>query len=525
MSQEYQLIAKRAIAGAQSSPKIKPSRLVEVYEIARQICSLTDMEILPGHIMTVLEKYLPGERCIIARVDTGGTVQVLQHNLESLPGELADWPVCRTAIKSVLADGDAVLFIDRIESPDVMASVKSKNISSFICSPLTLQSKPEGFVYVDTSTRRQSIFSKEDLSFLSLVAVFIGIALNNAQEFEETRQQMHQTREALLHSKIVGSSAMLKKAFDELRRLARADVPVLLYGEPGTGKELFAEATHTLSQQSKGRYEAVNMAAIPRDMLESELFGHVAGSFTGALRNRKGRFELAHHGTLFMDEIGELDISLQPKLLRAVENKRIRKLGAETDLEVDVRIVCATNRNLKDMVASKTFRQDLHDRLAGFSIHIPPLRERKDDIPLLVAHFQKQSGSSQKYTAEALNALQNYSWPGNIRELGTVIKRIDILCDAQTITSREVRRYLNLTAGKIPPAGDNPIRFPQQTAFPSLAAVEQEHILTVAQHVEALGGTREDAAQILGIGRSTLCKKLTDYQHNSDAEQTVRKSP
>ncbi|NWF51344.1 MAG: sigma-54-dependent Fis family transcriptional regulator [Ignavibacteriaceae bacterium] len=241
------------------------------------------------------------------------------------------------------------------------------------------------------------------------------------------------------HSPIIGHSAALDRVFDLILHAANSQGNVLIQGESGTGKELCAKKIHANSARKNKPFVVINVSAIPENLLESELFGYEAGAFTGAAKAKKGKFELANGGTLFLDEIGDMDFNLQAKILRAIQNREIERLGGTTLIPLDIRIIAATNRELKPLVAEKKFRQDLYYRLNVIDIRLPPLRERKEDIPDLVDYFiQKyaliESKNITHFTDEVLNALLEYDWPGNIRELENVIERAVIMCDSEEIT-------------------------------------------------------------------------------------------
>lgn len=317
---------------------------------------------------------------------------------------------------------------------------------------------------------------------------------------------------------IVGDDAKLKHVTVALHRAAATDTTVLLEGESGTGKELFARALHALSPRADGPFVAINCAAIPETLLETELFGHEKGAFTGAAARKPGKFELAHRGTLFLDEIGDLPLSLQAKILRALEEKRFERVGGTTLLHVDVRVVAATNRHLKAAVAARQFREDLYFRLSVFPITIPPLRERPDDIPMLAKYFIERFCRDLKKKTLALapaavQDLSEYGWPGNVRELQNCIERAVILTEGDTIHAR----HLNLTfrdAASAAPAGDDPwaqIDLSGTLAEASrrvLAEVERRKIELVLKDV---GGNRGRAAEILQVSYKTFTAKLREY--------------
>ena len=323
--------------------------------------------------------------------------------------------------------------------------------------------------------------------------------------------------------RIIGEDANLRHVLQQLHRAAATDATVLLEGESGTGKELFARGLHALSPRADAPFVAINCAAIPDTLLETELFGHEKGAFTGAVARKAGRFELAHRGTLFLDEIGDLPLALQAKILRALEEKRFERVGGTQSLHVDVRVVAATNRNLKQRVAERQFREDLFFRLSVFPIQIPPLRERSQDVVILARHFVDRfcrdlNKKPLVLSTVALDELNSYSWPGNVRELQNCIERAVILCDGDTIQPR----HLNLS-----------FRQPSTVALaPSpwedidLSGTMTEVVRRVTSEVERrkldralseAAGNKQRAAEALQISYKTMLQKLKDYGIAEDA--------
>jgi DNA-binding NtrC family response regulator len=296
---------------------------------------------------------------------------------------------------------------------------------------------------------------------------------------------------------MVGQSLVLQILFSKLQKVASTDLTVLIQAESGCGKELAARAIHDLSQVSKGPYVILNCGAISRELIESELFGHEKGAFTGALNRRIGAFEQAHNGTLFLDEIGELPLELQPKLLRVLENKTIRRVGGDFDQKVNVRVVAATHRDLSDMVDKGDFREDLFYRLNVIDLGIPPLRERKEDIPLLCEHFLRMSDPKgiKRITPESVEKLKSHDWPGNIRELRNVLLRALVFSESDVkpddIEFISERRAVKTAGNSI-----------------DLREVEKQKI---KEALSLSGGHRKKAADLLGIARSTLFKKLNEF--------------
>jgi transcriptional regulator with PAS, ATPase and Fis domain len=321
---------------------------------------------------------------------------------------------------------------------------------------------------------------------------------------------------------IIGEDAKLKQVSLMLHRAAATDATVLLEGESGTGKELFARALHALSPRADGPFVAINCAAIPEALLETELFGHEKGAFTGATARKPGRFELAHRGTLFLDEIGDLPLSLQAKILRALEEKRFERVGGTVQLQVDVRIVAATNRHLKAAVAARQFREDLYFRLSVFPITIPPLRERTNDIPLLARYFIDKfcRDLNKKPLALAPSAedeMRAYAWPGNVRELQNCMERAVILNEGDTIHSRHLSLSFSAPASAdaaIEVNGANALRAIDMAG--SLADVTRRAVMEVErvkidQALKEAGGNRGRAAELLQVGFKTLMAKLREH--------------
>ncbi len=317
---------------------------------------------------------------------------------------------------------------------------------------------------------------------------------------------------------IVGEDPRLQQVSVALQRAAATDTTVLLEGESGTGKELFARALHALSSRNDGPFVAINCAAIPETLLETELFGHEKGAFTGAAQRKPGKFELAHRGTLFLDEIGDLPLALQAKILRALEEKRFERLGGTSPIQVDVRVVAATNRNLKQAVAARQYREDLYFRLSVFPITIPPLRERPGDIPILAKYFiERFSRDLNKpplqLSPAAVEELQKYAWPGNVRELQNCIERAVILTEGDTIHAR----HLNLSFRDTPAVdAGQPDPWSQIDLSGSLADVTRRTVAQVEKRkIEAAlaeaGGNRGRAADLLQVSYKTLTAKLREY--------------
>lgn len=304
---------------------------------------------------------------------------------------------------------------------------------------------------------------------------------------------------------IVGKSDAINEAVKRAQKYGAVDSTILIYGETGCGKEIFAHAIHNVSSRREGPFVAINCAALPENLLESELFGYVEGAFTGARKGGKlGLFELAHNGTLFMDEIGEMSDSLQARVLRVLEEGRVMRLGADRLLPVDVRIIAATNRNLKDMVYEKKFREDLYYRIHVLTLNIPPLRERKEDIEILLRYFmvqycQKFKKKVYEVKPGAMELFREYSWPGNVRELKNISERLVLLAEGPVITEGMAREIL---------ADHDPVSADAEVNLRTRGLLSETEQTLIKKILAETGGNRTEAARRLGIGRTTLWRKL-----------------
>ncbi len=321
-----------------------------------------------------------------------------------------------------------------------------------------------------------------------------------------------------LCSTIIGKSRQMLNLFEMIEKVSESTATVLIQGESGTGKELAARAIHQLSSRSGKNFVPVNCAAIPDDLLESELFGHVKGSFTGAYANRIGRFEMADKGTLFLDEIGDMKPSLQVKLLRVLQSKEFEPVGSTRSQKADVRIIAASNKNLDELVTSRDFREDLYYRLSVIPVTIPALRERREDIPLLINHFQAQFSRNQKrlvkgFSREALEKLCNYDWPGNVRELENLVERMITMKESGFITVEDLpEKYLGTNKN----SSKNLIKMNGQTEEAILpengiclnSAVDTFENNLIIQALKRSGGNKKEAANLLNLKRTTLIEKL-----------------
>ncbi len=404
-----------------------------------------------------------------------------------------------------------LLSVEEFESlpAAIVEKLKAESIASMAIAPMVTAGRPLGLITM--GSRRQNNFGQEDLDLLSQISNQIALAVDNAIAYgrvTEARDRLEEERlylESEIRSEynfadIVGKSASLRKVLDQVAIVAPTQSTVLLHGETGTGKELFARAIHNISPRRERTFVRLNCAAIPSGLVESELFGHEKGAFTGALMQKKGRFELADCGTLFLDEIGDISLELQPKLLRALQEHEFERLGSTKTIRVDVRLIAATHRDLQAMIRNNQFREDLFYRLNVCPIEIPPLRERREDIPLLVHYFVlRHSRQMQKRVKsvpkQAMEALVNADWPGNIRQLENFIERCVIFTQGDE---------LNVLRAELKKPSVRSVA----SAAPSFEQAERQAIIDALIAASGRIAGKGGAAERLGLKRTTLQNKM-----------------
>lgn len=326
----------------------------------------------------------------------------------------------------------------------------------------------------------------------------------------ENRRLKSELSDRIDFRSLIGSSPQMEKVFQIVRKVADTDASVLITGESGTGKELVARSLHAGSSRSAAPFIAINCAAIPRDLLESELFGHIKGAFSGAVKDKTGKFQLAEGGTLFLDEVGELPLELQPKLLRAIQEREIEPVGGTKPHRLDVRIIAATNRDIEQIVAEGRFREDLYYRLCVIPLQLPPLRERRDDLPLLVRHFcRKHAAANVVFDKQSLTLLAAYPWPGNVRELENLVQRLIIMREGEIITADELPDKMRTGTVLCPGSGRSGsiVNLPDDGY--SLEQLERE---VVVQALERTAWNQTAAARFLRIPRHTLIYRMEKYE-------------
>ncbi len=484
-------------------------------QLSSVLLANVDIRKMLSAISASIQDVVPHDFATLALHDpvTGG---LRVQFLETVGGKAAESgegtiPVENSPAQSAFQRQQTVL-LDRIAaSPYPKETVRhliDKKMQSGCWVPLINRGQVLGTLMV--ASLHEAAFAQRDAEMLGQIAGQIAMAVNNALAFRQIadlREKLAQEKQYLedelnlenQFEDIVGESSGLKHVLKDVETVAPTDATVLIQGETGTGKELLARAIHRLSPRRDRTFIKLNCAAIPAGLLESELFGHEKGAFTGAIARKMGRLELASEGTLFLDEVGELPLDLQPKLLRAIQEREIERLGGTRTISVNVRLIAATNRDLEKLVAEKLFRSDLYYRLKVFPISAPPLRERRGDIPMLVRHFvdkhaRRMSRSIETISPESMEALVRWKWPGNIRELENFIERAVILTRGPVL-------HVLLSELQV---DDEEQDASDLDASPTLATAKREHILRVLREAKGVIGGPGGAAEKLGLKRTTL---------------------
>jgi transcriptional regulator with GAF, ATPase, and Fis domain len=537
------------------------SNLLRLQRVARAINSELELEHLLEIIVDHAIELTDAERGFLILFSEDGEEMVFQCS-RSFAKEAVDSPeytISRSIARRVLDSEEAVVAVNAVEDERFrdIQSISVLGLRSVLCLPFRLRDRVRGTLYIDNRLQK-GVFSRQDLRMLEALADHAAAAIERARlfrslqekavELEESRkrvERLNRRLQAVVHTQeaelegareslraqerelqtkydyrtILGTSPAMREVLRLLDRVIESEMPVMVLGESGTGKELIARAVHYNGPRRRERFVSENCGALTDTLLESELFGYVRGAFTGADRNKKGLFELAHRGTLFLDEVGETSPDMQKKLLRALQEREIRPVGGKDVVPVDVRIICASNRDLQRMVRESRFREDLFYRLNVLQITLPPLRDRREDIPLLLAHFlEKHAERVQRPVPRVekgvLELLQAYDWPGNVRELENEAQKMVALSEGVVtpeVLSDPVR------TGAVPGA-------PSQEGVRSLdALVEQVEREEISRGLRAAGGNKTRASALLGISRFTLQRKLDKY--GMDVEGPAEEEP
>ncbi len=516
-----------APAGTMTNPK-DSSDIAEfalLFEISQILDRSVDLRDELGPVLKAMERNTGMLRGTITLVDreNGELYIEAAHGLSGDQAERGRYKKGEGVVGQVVESGKPVVIPRVSQEPLFLNRTKArKNLNkdeiSYICVPIKMETAVIGALSADRLFDADTAL-EEDLRLLSIIASMIAQAVRLRQEHQEERKRLldentrlqHQLQEKFRPANMIGRSSGMQAVFDLIAQVAKSDATVLIRGESGVGKELVAHSLHYNSSRASKAFVRVNCAALPESVIESELFGHEKGAFTGAIDQRKGRFELAHGGTIFLDEIGDLSPQTQVKLLRVLQEREFERVGSAEPHKVDVRVIAATNRDLEELIKDNTFRQDLYYRLNVFPVHIPPLRERRTDILELANFFvEKYSKVNAKYvrriSTPAIDMLMSYHWPGNVRELENVIERAVLLTTDDVVHGHHLPPTLQTAE-----ASNTKI---QGRLDETLARVERELLIEALKNAK---GNKAQAARDLGITERLMGLRVK--RHNVEPKQ------
>jgi transcriptional regulator with GAF, ATPase, and Fis domain len=472
--------------------------------IATGIGQIHERESLEWQLLGMIFDVVPADRAAILRFGPDSKELESAVAWDRIHGPGTAVRVSRTVVGRMLQDRVGLLISDvsadmRFGKVETLAQLE---VHSVLCVPLVVAGNVLSAIYLDTRNLTQS-FDKTHLQLITAVAGLASLALANLRHWESLREENQNLRaEIALEHNMVGASASMREVYNLIRRVAPTDSTVLVQGESGTGKELVARAIHGNSTRSAQPFIAINCAALTETLLESELFGHEKGAFTGATAQKKGKLELAQGGTLFLDEVTEMSAALQPKLLRVLQEREFERVGGGRTIKADIRLIAATNRDMAETIAAGTFRKDLYYRLNVVALSMPPLRERREDIPVLADYFIHKISSKGKVKSKALSpearsCLVGYDWPGNVRELENAIERALILGSADVILPEDLPDDLLETI--------SPATAPAAKYHGALKDTKKQLIL---QALQKSNGSYIEAAQLLGVHPNSLLRLI-----------------
>jgi transcriptional regulator with GAF, ATPase, and Fis domain len=490
-------------------------------KISRIVHAIRDLNELQGQLLDLIFEIVPAGRGAILLTDKEGEQFNSMFVRVRQAGQVQLVKVSRTIARQVLDQGVAILGSDVPGSEELreVESLAASQVRSVLCVPLTVFEHVIGCIYLDSDSVGNRL-QEEHLQLVAAIAGISAVALDNACRLHWLEQENERlTVEISQERSLVGDGARMQEVYQFLKRAAPTDSTVLIEGESGTGKELAARALHRNSPRAGKPFVTINCAAIPETLLESDLFGHERGAFTGAVSLKRGRLEVADGGVVFLDEIGELAPTLQVKLLRVLQEREFERVGGMHPIKVDIRIIAATNCNLDQAVRDGRFRQDLYYRLAVLKITMPALRDRPEDISMLVRHFVQKHAKRCKVKArpisrEALAFLVNYDWPGNVRELENAIERALVLASSDVILPEDLPESLL----ERPP-------LPEMTEAKYHAAVKELKKQLILDAVEQTHGSYADAARILGVHPNYLHRLIRNLELKEILKDALREIP
>jgi transcriptional regulator with GAF, ATPase, and Fis domain len=490
-------------------------------KISRIVHAIRDLDELQGQLLDLIFEVAPAGRGAILLADSEGQQFNSLFARMRQTGQAPLVKVSRTVARQVLEQGIAILGTDVPSSDDLreVESLAASQVRSLLCVPLTVFQRVIGCIYLDSNTLGNRL-NEEHLQLVTAIAGISAVALENARRLQWLeRENERLTVEISQERSLVGESARMKEVYQFLKRVAPTESTVLIEGESGTGKELAARALHRNSPRANKPFVAINCAAIPETLLESDLFGHERGAFTGAASLKKGRLEVADSGVVFLDEIGELAPALQVKLLRVLQEREFERVGGTHPIKVDIRLIAATNCNLDQAVREGAFRRDLYYRLAVLKVTMPTLRDRSEDIPMLARHFVQKHAKRCKVkprpiSREALSCMVNYDWPGNVRELENAIERALVLGSSDMILPEDLPESL---LERTPP--------PEMTEAKYHAAVKELKKQLIRDAVEQTQGSYAEAARILGVHPNYLHRLIRNLELKESLKDALRDIP
>ncbi len=500
-----------------------PDRLMSIYGIGRELLEQREPREVIRTIHEALIEHLQPDHSAVLSISRSGVMKPLASHRLDLTAPEADWQLSHTACNKVRESGLAVLMADQLDNLSLKEadSVDILKIRSIICVPLA-QNPIRGLIYLDNRGGRR-MFTREDLEFVTALSLYTAVLVQRTREFVKKSDALRSSNERLslletelLRYHIVGRSSILLSAFDQISRFAAAGASVILRGETGTGKELFARAYADNSDRRGKPYVPVPIPALAPTVIESELFGHVKGAFTEARQDKKGRLEVAHGGVLFLDEVGDIEPALQTKLLRFLDSGELYRVGDTRPRYVDAYVVSATNRPLEKLVEEGHFRADLLARL-GQNVKVPALRERQEDISLLVEHFMTMfdRGPVKKTLApETMELLVNYRWEFNVRQLKQVIQSVLCLADNDVITPDDLPEFIRADALSSASGARSATAVDSGEAGvprPLKEVMDETEHLHIVRALEFTKGNKRKAIEILKISPDTFYKRLEQF--------------
>ncbi len=490
-------------------------------KISRAISSIRSLEELQRHLLELIFDVVPAERGAILLADSAGEF-TSTFGWDRQAGALSTVKVSRAVISQVMSAGEAILSNNILESETLGTneSLLASRTHGLLAAPILLMDRRLGAIYLSTSNAATR-FDEDHLQLILAIAGLAAPSLENARRLEWLENENQRlAEESGIERNMVGEGKRIRDVYQFIAKVAPTGSTVLIRGESGTGKEMAANAIHLNSPRARQPFVAINCAALTETLLESELFGHEKGAFTGAIAQKKGKFEIADNGTIFLDELGEMSLLLQAKLLRVLQEQQFERVGGTRPLKVDVRLVAATNRDLEAAIKDGSFRQDLYYRLNVVSLKLPPLRERREDIPLLASYFatkyaQKCKRRVQGISPEARALLTHYDWPGNVRELENAIERAVVLGSTELIRPEDLPEALLEAEAGAPSTSLSIARYHE--------TIKETKKQLILKALEQSGGNVTEAARLLGVQANYLHRLITNLNLRSAVVDFSRK--